>query len=91
MEEEVLQKVLKVGDGDDFVKHLRKAVNSGRRGKCQEIRREADAQDAEVGTQGMEDARGVAREVGKSWNYAGQKGKDKELQQDAVEKGGVSE
>lgn len=33
----------------------------------------------------------VTREVGKSWNYAGHKGKDKELEQDAVEKGGVSE
>lgn len=33
----------------------------------------------------------VAREVGKSWNYAGHKGKDEELEQDAVEKGGVSE
>lgn len=50
MDKKVLQKVLKVGEGDDFVKHLRKAVNSGRRGKCQEVRREPDAQDAEVGT-----------------------------------------
>lgn len=91
MEEKVLRKVLKVSEGDDFVKHLRKAVNSGRRGKCQEVRREADAQDAEVGTEGMEDAQGVAREVGESWNYAGHKGKDKELEQDAVAKGGVGE
>ena len=50
MEEKVLQKVLKAGEGDDFVKHLGKAVNSGRTGKCQELRREAGAQDAEVGT-----------------------------------------
>lgn len=49
MEEKVLQRVLKVGERDDFVKHVRKAVNSGRREKCQEIFREADAQGAEVG------------------------------------------
>lgn len=34
MEEKVLQKVLKVGEGDDFVKRLRKAVNSGSRGNA---------------------------------------------------------
>lgn len=39
----------------------------------------------------MEDARGVAHRVGKSWNYAGHKGKDKKLEQDAAEKGGVRE
>lgn len=39
----------------------------------------------------MEDAQGVAREVGKSWNYAGHKSKDKELEQDAGEEGGVSD
>lgn len=39
----------------------------------------------------MEDARRVAREVGESWNYAEHKGKDKELEQDAVERGGERE
>lgn len=37
-----------------------------------------------VGTWGMENA-------GKSWNYVGDRSKDKELERDAAEKGGVGE